>query len=358
MTTSIPTSLNSPYPPRQPTRVVIQTPLGSYDKVGDPESTFTFAESTAGSVAKTQKNFVAPQQAALSNYVDFFQKVNTALLPLKDAISSGADNKIKVDFSNVVRSLRAIAGSPAMLANGFATKADAERFVQSSGLSLTSGDFPITGTEAETFTIWLPTKQVQALADSMPVDWKFYNFDNLINPPYNQDGLKRLLISTSGSGNQVGAGRANFTDWLTKEVAIVRNTSSWLYHKTQWSDEDLIKVDLSYYRVYLEGFVKEPEKYYNFFYDGKRGPAAIALFAKSYGTPIMSKSANPYEWDNAKYNAWLAGKDSIVSQLQQFSQFLSERLGHVNSLYESLTRVFSQTVSETYETDRQFYNSL
>jgi type III secretion system IpaD/SipD/SspD family effector len=66
----------------------------------------------------------------------------------------------------------------------------------------------------------------------------------------------------------------------------------------------------------------------------------------------------PQEWDSARYNAWLSGKDSQVERLQHSSQVLAERFSRVNDILNNLIKVLSATIDSITEADKGFAQSL
>ncbi|WP_368565604.1 IpaD/SipD/SspD family type III secretion system needle tip protein [Pseudoxanthomonas sp. UTMC 1351] len=67
---------------------------------------------------------------------------------------------------------------------------------------------------------------------------------------------------------------------------------------------------------------------------------------------------SPLEWDTARYNAWLSGKDSHVEKLQHFSQVLAERFSRVNDILNNLIKVLSATIDSITEADKAFIHAL
>lgn len=74
--------------------------------------------------------------------------------------------------------------------------------------------------------------------------------------------------------------------------------------------------------------------------------------------PALGPGNFPLEWDSARYNAWLSGKDSHVEKLQHFSQVLAERFSRVNDILNNLIKVLSATIDSITEADKAFIHAL
>jgi type III secretion system IpaD/SipD/SspD family effector len=73
----------------------------------------------------------------------------------------------------------------------------------------------------------------------------------------------------------------------------------------------------------------------------------------SMGSPL-----GKVNWDMARYNAWLSGKDSYTEQLQHVSKVLGEKYSRNLQLLDTLIKVLSSSIDSMGEADRTFVNNF
>jgi hypothetical protein len=352
MSTSIsPTLVTSPpvYAPVDRSLPGTPAPAAAADPDEAHQSTYAFFQDAAAGIERMQHSFVGPHQDALANYVAFFKKLNDALLPLKDAISGGDNNKLKIDFTIVRKNLLDLAAAPQdqKLATGFATEEAAAKFLGDAGLNKT--DFAITtyfdSAHGWQYSIELPRQQVVAIAQTMgQYNKTLYSFDTMTR----EQRVAFLAAIKDGfpSPQSIIFNAQLFGDKVPLASRFIPSSAD--ISAAADNKEAYNRVVAGVRRVLIQ------------FHDVKYIQNDFHALQDKYGGPDYT-SPKPdvvQEWDNAKYNAWLASKDSIMQQLQQYSQFLTERLGHVNDLFNSIVRVLSGSISDTNESDRSFLSSL
>lgn len=92
--------------------------------------------------------------------------------------------------------------------------------------------------------------------------------------------------------------------------------------------------------------------------DGANGSFRVNIDAGPVNALLDSMPSVREEWDMARYNAWLSGKDSYTEQLQHVSKVLGEKYSRNLAQFDNFVKLLSQTVDSIGEADRTFVNNF